>query len=122
MAEVRTKPRGDYTCFKSPGFAILSDSEILIFGGYFSDSTSSDLCFSWRVAGGEKPRVSISKLSCRLPVAEGFENCCALVDEEGVFALQNIEDEEDTYLESERKLLRFNLRDRHWQQLQVIEE
>ncbi len=54
---------------------------------------SSDVCCFWKVGvEGNKARVSITKLNCRLPLAEGFENSPAFVDEQGVFALQNIED------------------------------
>ena len=40
------------------------------------------------------PLMNITKLSCRLPIAEGFDNGKALIDEKGFLVLQNINDDE----------------------------
>jgi hypothetical protein len=93
----------------------------LVFGGYYADSTSSDLCFVWKVSGGERPKIQISGLGCRLPAAEGFESCCPIVDDDGIWALQNVEDEEDSCLEGERRLLRFSLSQKSWGVAQIVQ-
>jgi len=46
------------------------------------------------IEGAKTARVVITKLSCRLPIAEGFDSCGAMVDEHNLFVLQNIEDGE----------------------------
>lgn len=92
VAEVRTRAQTDYTFFKNAGFACLNDSHIVIFGGYTSEATSSDSCFSWHLATGDKPTITVVQTNIRLAIPEGFENCSALVDEQGFYVLQNVED------------------------------
>jgi hypothetical protein len=72
ISEIKTKPRVEYLFFKNAGFASLTDSSILVFGGYATNTSSSDLCFSWSLTVNERPRISINRINCRLPVAEGF--------------------------------------------------
>lgn len=67
---------------------------MMVFGGYTTEAISSDHCFSWQLSFGDKPKITINQINCSLPVPEGFENCSPLVDSQGFYVLQNIEDDE----------------------------
>lgn len=112
IAEIKAKQRIESLFFKNAGFACLNDSHIMVFGGYTTEAISSDNCFSWQLSMGEKPRITINLINCSLPVAEGFENCSALVDSQGFYVLQNIEDDEEEFcVDGDRRLMRFQLQD-----------
>jgi hypothetical protein len=120
-ADIRTKEH-DFTFFKSAGYASLSDSEVLIFGGYHHNLQPADNCFYWKLLTDGRPTLVIKELNCRLPVPEGFDNGKAVVDERGCFALQNIEDDEESCVDNERRLLRFDLKEGEgdWRVVQTI--
>ena len=69
IADVKTKSQINYTFFKNSGFASLNDTDLMVFGGYYTDSTSSDLCFLLKVSTGDRPKVNVFSLNCRLPDA-----------------------------------------------------
>ncbi len=93
-ADVKIKNVNEYIFFKSAGYATISDSEVLIFGGYHNDLQPADNCFYWKIAAdGGRTVINIKELPSKLPTPEGFDNGKAVVDEKGCYALQNIEDD-----------------------------
>lgn len=52
IADIKTKPRGDYSFNKNAGFACLNDSDVFVFGGYTGQTDSSDSCFHWHLTFG----------------------------------------------------------------------
>ena len=67
--------------------------------------------------------MTITSLKCKLLTAEGFYNNKAIVDEQGCYVLQNVEEDDETCLDNQRRLLRFDLKDGEgvWKDLQLIE-
>lgn len=76
--------------------SIINENEILIFGGYQEDNIGSNFTLLFDIEEKkEEVTYGIKRIDNNVPFSEGFWNNQAIVHQENIFCLQNIQNEED---------------------------
>lgn len=72
--------------------------------------------------GAARDGVRLQSVNGLLPVAEGFWNNPGLMVRGQLWAIQNVENEQGETVESERKLISFDLQQKAWKVHKVIDK